>query len=347
MIPKTDVIISLKLGLLFQKRSEESRSAFDARSDALFKYSLDILRLRYTGRSPVEPVQRLFNYIAGNSSSSVDKEINRLAEEAIKFIVGRHFNNHEYDDCIHNLAGIKLPFATYFQAEAYRKKINPKISKKDRRECLEKARDFLTQTVELLKSSIYESHPLKSLAVAAIENVERESRILETSFNDSFVSASNNSRNDYYDFDEAITPRQRRDVAVVNNNENVEKLIREMMSSLSLLKDEMSALRADVVDTRDRVQSIEEQLQKKSTSQTDAASVDPLEDYYLLEEDLQQAGLLNNTSMFNNVSRLNSTNQSQMNSFQQQPFGISQDVAAAAAAFNINPGLYRGMLLLS
>lgn len=50
--------------------------------------------------------------------------------------------------------------------------------------------------------------------------------------------------------------------SIVNKNDNVEKLIREMMDSISLL-------RVDVVDIRDRVHSIEEQLQKKNPVQTD------------------------------------------------------------------------------
>lgn len=51
--------------------------------------------------------------------------------------------------------------------------------------------------------------------------------------------------------------------SVANNNDNVEKLIREMMDSISLL-------RVDVVEIRDRVQSIEDQMQKKNAAEHDS-----------------------------------------------------------------------------
>lgn len=349
--PKIDVIILLKLAQIFYKRSQESsklaeRNFLEARTEALFKYSVFLIRSQNSGRSSNDSFRKLFKYNSGGSQQEVENEIDQLTEEAITFLAGRYFKNHEYEEFIDDLTGIRLPFATYFQAEAYRKLTElSNTSKKNKRDYLEKARDYLAQTLDLLnKPNIDKNHPLKSIVDTDIKRLQQESRKFETnhSFNDSFVSATNNSRNEQFDLNESLS-RTRRDVApvIINNNENIEKLIREMMSSLTLLKD-------DVADVRDRVQGIEEQLQKKS--QNDTASVDPLEDYYLLEDDLQQAaagGYLNNTSMFTNVSR--TPTQSQLNSFvaQQQSFGMHQD-AAAVAALNINnsSGLYRGWLSL-
>lgn len=346
--PKIDIIILLKLAQIFCKRSHESsklseRNFLEARTEALFKYGVYLIRMQNSGRSSNESFRKLFKYSSGGSQQEVDTEIDQLTEEAITFLAGRYFKNSEYEECIEDLSGIKLPFATYFQAEACRKITElSNTPKKNKRVYLEKARDYLAQTLDLLnKPNIDKNHPLKSIVDTDIKRLQQESRKLETnhSFNDSFVSASNTSRNEQFDLNES-TSRARRDIApvIINNNENVEKLIREMMASLTLLKD-------DVADIRVCVQAIED---KQKKSQNDTASVDPLEDYYLLEDDLQQAaagGYMNNTSMFANMSR--TPNQSQLNSFQthQQSFGIHQDPAAAAvAALNMNnsSGLYRG-----
>lgn len=349
--PKIDVIILLKLAQIFYKRSQESsklaeRNFLEARTEALFKYSLFLIRVQTSGRSSYDSFRKLFKYNSGGSQQEVENEIDQLTEEAITFLAGRYFKNNEYEECIEDLSGIKLPFATYFQAEAYRKIIElSNTPKKNKRAYLEKARDCLTQTLDLLnKPNIDKNHPLKSIVDTDIKRLQQESRKFETnhSFNDSFVSASNNSRNEQFDLNDSMS-RTRRDVApvIINNNENIEKLIREMMSSLA--------------DVRDRIQGIEEQLQKQKKGQNDTGSVDPLEDYYLLEDELQQAaagGYLNNTSMFTNVSC--TPNQSQLNSFQahQQSFGMHQDptaaAVAAAAALNMNnsSGLFRGWLCL-
>lgn len=327
------------------------KTAMETRAVELIRSSLSLLRDQNSDRSKNDSFLRLFHYQIGNQSLSIDKEVNELIEEAIAFLADRHFRNHEFGECIADLEGIRSPFATYFQAEASRKIAElANTQKKDKRAYLEKAKYYLTRTLDLLDgSNIDKNHPLKSIVQSDFKRLQQESRRVETnqSFNDSFVSASNNSRSDQFqDLDDSESHGQRRDVIVtapptpviINNNENIEKLIREMMSSLTLLKE-------DVADVRDRVQGIEEQLQKKNT---DLGSVGVLDDY-LTEEDFQQAigsAPWNNTSMFTNVSRLNTPNQSQLNSFpNQQSFG-SQDVSALAAAALNNPYLARGMLYL-
>lgn len=361
-----DVIILLKLGQLFQKRAQESKklaeqAMLEARVEALFKYSLYIIRMQSSHRSSADPIRRLFKYAVGGSQQDIDKEVNQLSEEAITFLGVRYIKNNEFEECIEELSGIKLPFATYFQAEACRKMTElVNTPKKNKRAYLEKAKEYLTQTLNLLEDpSVDKNHPLKSIVHSDIRRLQHDSRKVETnqSFNDSFVSASNNSRSEHYHDFEDSTPRHRRDAGssvapapvIINNNENIEKLIREMMGSLTILKDDVSDMKERMADMGDRVQRIEE-LQKKSSHQQDLGSVDPLDDYYLLDDELQQSaasGYLNNTSMFTNVSRLNASHNPN-NAFtpqQQQQYGIHQQAAAvAAAALNLNssPALFRG-----
>lgn len=334
--PKMDLIIVLKLGQLLFKRSQDTtksveRGLLEARTEALFKHSLHLLRLQSNSRSSAEPFCRLFRYNVGSSQFEIDAEINALAEEAITFLAGRYFKNNEYEECIEDFADIRLPFATYFQAESYRKMTElSNTPRKNKRDYLDQARHYLAQTRELLDSpSIDRNHPLKSIVVSDIKRLQQESRKFETSLTDSFVSANGRS-----DLDDSVSRLQRdlnssatptaisaaASAAAAVQNENLERLIREMMQSLSLLKE-------DVADVRSKVNSIEEQISK----QQDNKSVDPLDDYYFIEDELQQSTMnpINNTSMYTNVSRMNTPNAHQRAN---QPFVQQQAAAAAAAA---------------
>lgn len=339
--PKIDLIILLKLGQLFYKRSQESnktveRGFLEARTEALFKYSLYMLRMQNSSRTSIEPFRRLFKYAVSNSQFEIDTEINTLSEEAITFLAGRYFKNNEYEECIEDLAGIKLPFATYFQAESYRKMTElTNTPKKNKRAYLEKAKDYLSQTLDLLDApNVDKNHPLKSIVDADIKRLQHESRKLETnqSMTDSFVSANGRS-----DLDDSIARYQRDTTSItpvaVAHNGTIERLIREMMESLTLLKD-------DVADVRNKVQNIEEQLSK----QQDAKSVDPLDEYYFTEEDLQQTAnsFLNNTSMYTNTSRMNTSNAFSGQQPRTPQYGV-QPSAALNSPYNMSP-LYNSAL---
>lgn len=350
--PRVDVIVLLKLGQILAKRAQGTsklveKTAIEARVESIYKYSLYMIRMHSNGRSTTDPFRRIFKYPLGGQS--IEKEQNELTEEAIAFLADRYFRNHDFEECIEDLSGIRLPFATYFQAEACRKITElSNTSKKDKRVYLEKAKDYLNQTVDLLDGiNVDKNHPLKSIVHSDFKRLQQESRRIETnqSFNDSFVSALNNSRvgDQFGDSVEMVPTTPVPGQVNNNNNENLEKLIREMMTSLTFLKDSVS-------DVRDRVQSIEEQLQKRNNDALSVGAIDA--DSHDENQFLQQipgsASQWNNTSMFTNTSRLQAPNQSQLNSFQhQQSFG-PQDVsalAAAAAAIN-NPYLARGILLI-
>lgn len=261
--PRMDLIILLKLGQLFYHRAQDTsktveRGFLEARTEALFKFSLNMLRMQSASRSNSNvPFRRLFKYATANSHYEIETEINSLAEEAITFLADRYFKNKEYEECIEDLAGIRLPFATYFQAESYRKMIElSNTPKKNKRVYVDKARDCLSQTLDLLDApNVDKNHPLKAIVDEDIKRLHMESRKIETnqSMSDSFVSANGRS-----DLDDSIVRVQRdintaisTPVVVPANNERLERMIHEMMESLTLLKDDVAEIRTKVnnIDT--------------------------------------------------------------------------------------------------
>lgn len=338
--PKMDLIILLKLGQLFSKRAQQStksieRAFFEDRSEVLFKFALYMLRMQNSSRS-TEPYRRLFKYPIGNSYFEIDAEVNNLAEEAITFLAGRYFKKNAYEECIEDLSGIKLPFATYFQAESYRKMTEfSDTPKKNKRIFLDKAREYLKQTLELLDGpNVDKNHPLKSIVDEDIKRLQNETRKLETNqtLTDSFVSA--NGRSDLDDTNERLD----RHIEVVTpvpqgNYDNVERLIRQVIESLAILKD-------DVNDVRNRVQNIEERLNKESD---DIPSVDDDYNYLMNDEPTQNP---NDSSMLVNMSRtvnyqsplprqpvLNQPQQQQRNPLLQH----QSPMAGMNNSFNMNP----------
>lgn len=309
--PKMDLIILLKLGQLFSKRAQNSikpieRSFFEDRSDALFKFSLQMLRMQNSSRSN-QPYRRLFKFATGSSYFEIDSEVNSLAEEAITFLAGRYFRNNAFEECVEDFGGIKLPFATYFQAESYRKMTEfSNTPKKNKRAFLDKARDCLKQTVELLDgSNVDKNHPLKSIIDGDIERLQNETRKLETNqtMSDSFVSA--NGRSDLDDSNDRIDRETEMVTPVPQGNyDNLERLIRQVIESLAILKDDINE---KMIEVNERLQDIEDNLNKE---QDDIPSIDEQNYYYETDQTRPNP---NNTSMMVNVSR------NQASSNQQQP----------------------------
>lgn len=279
--PRMDTIILLKLGQLFYRRAQETtraveRGFLEARTQALFKFSLTMLRTQGETHSNASvPFRRLFKYASANSQYEIDIEINSLAEEAITFLAGCYFKSKEYEECIEEFSGIRLPFATYFQAESYRKLTElSNTPKKSKRIYLDRARECLSKTLDLLDApNVDKNHPLKAIVDEDIKRLHTESRKIETNqtMSDSFVSANGRS-----DLDDSVVRLQREinstlatPVVVNANIEKLERMIVDMMESLTLLKE-------DVADIRSKVNSIEEQVAK----QPEAKSPDPLDEYY-------------------------------------------------------------------
>lgn len=343
---KMDLLLLLKLGQIFSKKAQKTsktveRGYLEDRSEALFKLALDIFRKKNNSRSS-DAYRRMFKYAEGSSFFEIQQEEKALAEEAITFLAGRYFSKNAFEECADELAGIKLPFATYFMAESYRKMTeNFDTPKKNKRAFLDKAKDYFKETLELLDSpNVDKNHPLKSIVDEDLKRLHNETRKLETnqSMSDSFVSANGRS-----DLEDSNAHRYDRDVdnatpVPQSSYNNIERLIRQMMESLNILKD-------DVAEVRSRVQNIEEQLNKDDVD-LDIDDGGALEDYYL-EEMRNRNPNLNNTSMMANVSRNQTLNQQtpktsqmpkgiQMNAQQPMPGYPHQSPMGMSNSFNMN-----------
>lgn len=299
-----DLIILLKLAQLFTKRVQTSnntneRNFCEDRATSLSRFALFMFRTKNNSRS-VEPFRRLFKYGVGNSFFEIDTEINRLTEEAITFLADQRFKMDAYEECIEDLAGIKLPYATYFQAASYRKLAESGDIPKNKRAYLEKAKECLKQTLDLLDGpNVAKNHALKSIVDEDIKRLQSDSRKLDTSqcLTDSFVSANGRS-----DLDESLhNSRIDRDVATPVagysiNNENVERLLHQVIESVATLCNDVAFVRNDVDFVRSRFSNIEEFY------------ISNAEELRQLREELRQNNM--NMSTMANASQTQSKNDS-------------------------------------
>lgn len=200
----------------------------------------------------------LFKYTAQNAFET-DCAVNAAAEEAVTFIASRYFQAGEYQECIDELQNIQLPFATYFLAESYRKLGQAtNTPKKNQRNHVEKAKDFLQQTLELLDHPhVDKNHALRSIVHDDLKSLQQQLSKHEVSFtngnhvveremlNDSSLSASGRSR----------SVRETRAVEQPKFDE-LKMMMTKMMETLSIVQD-------DVLDVRTRLGQMEEKLNRK------------------------------------------------------------------------------------
>lgn len=268
--PKIDLIILLKLGQILSKRAQKTPKAVECgfledRSETLFKFSLYMLRMQNSSRSTSEPFRRLFKYAVGNNYFEIEQEVNASAEEAITLLAGRYFKKNAFEECIEDFAGIKLPFATYFQAESYRKLTGiSDTPKKNKRAYLDKARDYLKQTLDLLDGpNVDKNHLLKSLVHEDIDRMESDIYKLQSEHSTSdlsFYSACSNFEELDVNSDfEAEIEKSQPQAGYSHMYENIEQMLRQTMESLKILQ-------GDFAELRNRVENIEMLLNKDLVS---------------------------------------------------------------------------------
>lgn len=148
--PKIDLIVLLKMGEILLKRSKnadriEEKNHLGLRVEQIYKFALKMIR-----NKDRDNLRRIFKFSTVNYD--VEREINRLTEEAITHLAGIYFKREQYKELIEDFEGLKLPFASYFQAEAYRKlDDSSKTPKKAKKIYMEKARNHLQESLGLLE----------------------------------------------------------------------------------------------------------------------------------------------------------------------------------------------------
>ncbi|XP_037949659.1 E3 SUMO-protein ligase RanBP2-like isoform X2 [Teleopsis dalmanni] len=303
--PKVDMLIFFKLGQILISRCEHlskpvDKGLIEVRAEQIYKYGLEMLKLNE--KCVLEPFRKYFKY-ANLHTSEVERALNSAAEEAVKYLATRYFQKAEYEEFIEEIKGVQLPFATYFQAEAYRKlDESSKTPKKQKRLYLESATDYLNQTEELLKkSNINPNHPLNAIINGEIKRLQQVSALyLNESVSFSNIGQHNNSST-YEDAHGELTNFSLNMNAALNRSQRdteVDSLIKQMASTLTFLKDEivdsikpeLISMRSEVANMKEKISAMEETMKKSnihsnSPSRDEATNV--LDDIYLLDEAIQ------------------------------------------------------------
>lgn len=303
--PKMDTIICLKLGQIFLKRSQTSskvveRGFLDSRTLALFKFSLHMIKMQNNRNID----SRLFKY-ATNHDIESEKEVDHLAEDAIAYLASHYFNSNDYEGCIDELSSIQLPSATYFIAKAYRRmEESNQTPKKNKRIYVDKAIEHLQKTLTLLDHpNADQKHPLRGMVHNDIKQLQQHS----TSFNSSFTNGMS-----YADvsLNESFSHRQRREAAVPSTNvDELEKLMKQMLETLTFVKEDVSNVRSRLDNMEDKFSQIEEQLNKKQdANNVDAAGLD---EFLNMDDELQAQSFINSSTIFPNYGqqRIHTPNQ--------------------------------------
>uniref|UniRef100_A0A1I8MWD0 E3 SUMO-protein ligase RanBP2 n=1 Tax=Musca domestica TaxID=7370 RepID=A0A1I8MWD0_MUSDO len=322
--PKLDMAIVFKLGQIFVARAQDivkpvEKAFLEARAESIYRHGLNMMKMH--NKAVLEPFRKYFKYAKANTAA-IEREVASMAEDAVSYLATRYFKKSEYEDLIEELSGIQLPYATYLQAEAYRKLDEAsKTPKKSKRLYLDRASDCLNQTLALLKSSAHAdpNHPLNSVIHDEIKRLQQASNrfLSDSSNNFSPITGHNNSSTyedaeaDFYAENSMLPPasilnsnRSRRDTLpnnamLLQQNQELENLVKQMASNLTIQKDaivdalktELREVTKEITVLKEKMSNLEDAIKKvrissNPPSRDDASNV--LDDLYIIEETLQQ-----------------------------------------------------------
>ena len=274
-LPSADLIVLLKVAKIFVNRTTNcvksvERGFLEARAETIYKNALHLIKV---------------DRILEKSSFKEDKEIFTLAEEAVVFFAHKYFKNEEYDECLETLSNIPLPFATYFQAEANRKLADAVITpKKNKRIYMERVRDLLEKTLDLLNlPHVDKNHALKSIVRDEFNAVQQQLNSADNGNNlvDDLLNESLSTSLSRHRRDDSMQLQQQQHLNDMNQRMN------KMMDTLSVVLEKITL--------------IEEQINKRPENNVDSASV--LDEYFGIDEELQNQAYINNSPMYQNYGQ--------------------------------------------
>ncbi|XP_053679745.1 E3 SUMO-protein ligase RanBP2 [Anopheles nili] len=236
----------------------------------------------------------LFKY--GIKPYDCQQEAVKLAESAITFLAGVYFKHGRHEQFTLDFGGIPLPFAAYFRAEAFKKlDESAKTPLKAKKFYSERARECIRQTQRYLVLPYIESnHPLNYVVQSEIKRLsfanDSFDGTLNTSANggacasaddsdhfQSFTSSMTNAAHVSGGIGGTVSMARMSDretataaataaasVCLAKTND-LEGLIRQMMETLTFVKEDVLGIRNDVGDMQDRLVKIEENIFRKST----------------------------------------------------------------------------------
>ncbi|XP_050071746.1 E3 SUMO-protein ligase RanBP2 [Anopheles maculipalpis] len=237
--------------------------------------------------------EMFFKY--GGKSYDCQQEVAKLAETAITFLATVYFKRSRYEEFAQDFGGIPLPFAAYFRAEAFKKlDESNKTPLKAKKFYSERARECIRQTQRYLELPYVErDHPLNHVVQNEMKRLsfanDSFDGSLNTSANGGVVGTSADESDHFQSFTSSMTnagmgatsgtaagvllsrSMTERDSATaaaasmcLAKTNDLEALIRQMMETLTFVKEDVLGIRNDVGDMQDRLVKIEENMFRKS-----------------------------------------------------------------------------------
>uniref|UniRef100_A0A2M4B7Y0 Putative ran-binding protein ranbp1 n=1 Tax=Anopheles marajoara TaxID=58244 RepID=A0A2M4B7Y0_9DIPT len=286
--PLCDVMVLLKLGQILAKRASsgsappEERHQTECRAETVYRAAVLLWKHRNdSGAAPPSSGSVFFRY--GIESYDCQQETVKLTEAGITFLAGVYFKHGRHLEFTQDFAGIPLPYAAFFRAEAFKKLdetnktpmkgSGKKLHSERARECIRLTQQYLTLPY------IERNHPLNYV-------VQGELKRMSFGGNDSFDSTLNASANglmlDESEHFQSFTStaagsvggiRAERETAAavataaanvcLSKTNELESLIRQMMETLTFVKEDVLSIRNDVGDMQDRLVKIEENIYRK------------------------------------------------------------------------------------
>lgn len=352
----------------------EERRYIESRSESVYRAGVLLWKMRNEssyaggveshGGSAGYGSDMFFKY--GIKSYDCQHEAVKLAESAITFLATVYFKRGRYEEFTQDFSSIPLPFAAYFRAEAFKKlDESNKTPLKAKKFYSERARECIRQTQRYLELPYIErNHPLNYVVQSEMKRMsfanDSFDGSLNTSANGGGVGASGDESDHFQSFTSSLTNPglasgggtgggaslsrsiTERDTATATaaasmclaKTNDLEALIRQMMETLTFVKEDVLGIRNDVGDMQDRLVKIEENMFRKSTESSGgngAASSTPI---------------VNETATVSAAAAaaaMQAMNEIYMDEFQSSASALAYQHAAAAAAAAVRTPVMGGM----
>ncbi|XP_052888424.1 E3 SUMO-protein ligase RanBP2 [Anopheles moucheti] len=240
--------------------------------------------------------EMFFKY--GMKSYDCQQEAVKLAESAITFLASVYFKRGRYEEFTQDFSSIPLPFAAYFRAEAFKKlDESNKTPLKAKKFYSERARECIRQTQRYLELPYVErNHPLNYVVQSEMKRMSFANDSFDGSLNTSAnggVGVSGDESDHFQSFtsssmtnaglasvagtggaslSRSITERDATSSAAtataslcLAKTNDLEILMRQIMETLTFVKEDVLGIRNDVGDMQDRLVKIEENMFRKPT----------------------------------------------------------------------------------
>ncbi|XP_058057822.1 E3 SUMO-protein ligase RanBP2 [Anopheles bellator] len=289
--PLSDAIVLLHLGQILAKRAigsgsllaPEERRHVEGRAEAVYRAGVLLWKIRSESSAP--PASTMF-FRYGFESYECHQETVKLAETAVTFLAGTYFKHGRHLEFTQDFAGIALPFAAYFRAEAFKKLDESNHTPlKVKKMYAERARECIRQTQQYLGLPYVDrNHPLNHVVQSEMKRLCFANDSLDGTLNTSANGAGAGDESDHFQsFTSAVTVagngssviRSERETvtavataaatACLSKTNELESLIRQMMETLTFVKEDVLSIRNDMGDMQDRLVKIEENIYRKPT----------------------------------------------------------------------------------